>query len=335
MARPRKTTRRKASRKRQPKRILNVNPSPKTEEDWTFETRRGGGHGHGRTVDPGFEGPPFGLVEDRRPGLDGLLRRLGVRRLAAPLALRQDGRIAQTDVLSPRFIWMASKETDPFITRPTTFIEAEGTSLKAALDIARKFGVVRDSVLPFAPAGSTAGQANTFYALAAQLKILAYFNLGTNQTSWRTWLATKGPILTRLNVDATWDASTENDGNLDDYQPDRPTAATRSRFVGYRPGGSSSATAGARAGATRASPTPRSPTPRRRSPRRTASRYEVGEPDRRPSRDVIHPSLSDAVAELVRRQQNRARGVHAPRPVRGRPRDRSDSGPGESLRSSA
>ena len=26
----------------------------------------------------------------------------------------------------------------------------------------------------------------------------------------------------------------------------------------------------------------------------------MGEPDRRPSRDVIHPSLSDAVAELVR-----------------------------------
>ena len=38
MARPRKTTRRKAARKRQPKRILNAKPSPKTEEDWTFET---------------------------------------------------------------------------------------------------------------------------------------------------------------------------------------------------------------------------------------------------------------------------------------------------------
>ena len=25
-------------RKRQPKRILNVNPSPKTDEDWTFQT---------------------------------------------------------------------------------------------------------------------------------------------------------------------------------------------------------------------------------------------------------------------------------------------------------
>ena len=45
------------------------------------------------------------------------------------------GRLSQTTPLSPRFVWMASKETDPFITRPTTFIETEGTSVKAALDI--------------------------------------------------------------------------------------------------------------------------------------------------------------------------------------------------------
>jgi len=60
------------------------------------------------------------------------------------------GRLAQDEPLSPRFQWMAAKETDQFVAQPTTFIETAGTSLKAALDVARKFGAVRDSVLPFA-----------------------------------------------------------------------------------------------------------------------------------------------------------------------------------------
>jgi hypothetical protein len=176
------------SRKRQPKRILNVNPSPKTEEDWTFETAR--------EADMVMAAPSIPASKDLRSawwrvadqGSTGSC--VGCdRRLGAPLALRQERPDRTTDLLSPRFVWMASKETDPFITRPTTFIEAEGTSLKAALDIARKFGVVRDSVLPFRTGRLYSGQANTFYAVAAQLKILAYFNLGTNQTNWRIWLA--------------------------------------------------------------------------------------------------------------------------------------------------
>jgi hypothetical protein len=131
---------------------------------------------------------------------------------------------------------MAAKETDPFITRPTTFVEAEGTSLKAALDIARKFGVVRDSTLPFGSGRLFSGSANTFYAIAARLKILAYFNLGSNQTEWRIWLATKGPILTRLNVDDTWYASTDNAGNMDEYLPETMRGGHAVAIVGYRPG---------------------------------------------------------------------------------------------------
>ena len=44
---------------------------------------------------------------------------------------------------------MASKETDEFTTHPTSFIEGAGTSLKAAMDAARNYGVVTDKVLPF------------------------------------------------------------------------------------------------------------------------------------------------------------------------------------------
>src|SRR5207247_8794641 len=59
------------------------------------------------------------------------------------------GKLAQNVKLSPRFTWMASKETDQFTTRPETMIEGAGTSLKAAVDILRKFGAAPEAQLPF------------------------------------------------------------------------------------------------------------------------------------------------------------------------------------------
>jgi hypothetical protein len=238
VARPRKTTRRKAPRRRrrEPKRILNVEPSPKTDEDWTFETAQ--------DADMVAAAPSIPASKDLRSSWWAVANQGStgscVGWATADSVLRwhfvKAGRIAREELLSPRFVWMASKETDPFITRPTTFIETEGTSLKSALDIARKFGVVRDSVLSFRSGRLYAGQANTFYAVAAQLKVLAYFNLGTNQTNWRIWLATKGPILTRLNVDDGWYAATDNAGNLDEYLPDTSRGGHAVAIVGYRPG---------------------------------------------------------------------------------------------------
>ena len=128
---------------------------------------------------------------------------------------------------------MASKETDEFTTQPTTFIEVDGTSLKASLDIARKYGAVRDSVLPFKDGKLYPDKAETFYALASQLKISSYFSLGVDLDSWRTWLATQGPILTRLNVDATWDHAKATGGNLDTYQPTTTRGGHAVAFVGY------------------------------------------------------------------------------------------------------
>jgi hypothetical protein len=236
VARPRQTTRRRgASRPRQPKRILNCKPSPKTEEDWTYE--------HAEAADIVAAAPAIPASKDLRAawwtindqGSTGSC----VGWATADSVLRwhfvEAGRLPTTGFLSPRFIWMASKETDPLITRPTTFIETEGTSLKAALDIARKFGVVRDSTLPFASGKLYPGQARTFYAIAALRKILAYFNLDTNLTNWRSWLATKGPILTRLDVDATWDSATSTSGNLDEYQPDTKRGGHAVAIIGYKP----------------------------------------------------------------------------------------------------
>ncbi len=142
-------------------------------------------------------------------------------------------RLAKDQLLSPRFVWMASKETDQWRTPPTTFIEAAGTSLKAALDVARKYGSVRDSVLPFDSGKLYPGDELAFYALAAQRKIASYFNLGQNLDDWRFWLATQGPILTRLGVEQTWDNASATQGKLDIYRPDTVRGGHAVALVGY------------------------------------------------------------------------------------------------------
>jgi hypothetical protein len=227
----RRTTRRRSP---QPKRILNVRPSEKTEQDYTFEhAARTDAVAAGATVPPSkdLRAAWWKINDQGSTGscvgwgtADGLLRWHFV----------QAGRIKNNELLAPRFIWMASKETDAFTTQPTSFIETEGTSLKSALDVARKFGAVRDSVLSFASGALYTGDTQTFYALASQLKILTYFNLGTTISNWKTWLATKGPILTRLDVDTAWDAATDNNGNMDSYDADRTRGGHCVAMVGYR-----------------------------------------------------------------------------------------------------
>jgi hypothetical protein len=237
MARPRQTPKRRPAKRRprQPKRILNCRPSAKQEQDWTYETAE--------EADLVAAAPAIPASKDLRAtwwriadqGTTGSC----VGWATADSVLRwhfvKANRLPQSALLSPRFIWMAAKETDPFITRPTTFIETEGTSLKTALDIARKFGVVRDITLPFDSGKLYPKEAKTFYAIAALRKVLAYFNLGTNLSDWRSWLATKGPILTRLDVDRTWDEATFNSGNLGEYQPKTKRGGHAVAIVGYTP----------------------------------------------------------------------------------------------------
>jgi hypothetical protein len=92
---------------------------------------------------------------------------------------------------------------------------------------------VQDSVLPFASGKLYAGEVATFYALSTQLKIAAYFNLGTDPADWRSWLAQNGPILTRLDVDSTWDKATENKGKLTTYKPATARGGHAVAMVGY------------------------------------------------------------------------------------------------------
>jgi Papain family cysteine protease len=142
-------------------------------------------------------------------------------------------RITEEQLLSVRYIWMAAKETDEFNQRPTSFIEAAGTSLKAALDVARKYGTVKAEVLPFGAGDLYAGTSRQFYIQAAQLRIISYFNLQRSITDWRRWLATEGPILTRLDVDDTWYDATDKHGILNEYHKPSSPAGHAVAIVGY------------------------------------------------------------------------------------------------------
>ncbi len=129
-------------------------------------------------------------------------------------------KIAGPGLLSSRCTWMASKETDAYTNRPETFVEGAGTSLKAAMDILRKYGTVPEAMLPFHIVTTMyTGDGDSYFAMAASRRIAAYFNLGKNLTQWCQWLATHGPIMAVLSVDATWDHASATHGNLDTFQP--------------------------------------------------------------------------------------------------------------------
>jgi hypothetical protein len=81
------------------------------------------------------------------------------------------------------------------------------------------------------------GNQNAFYATAASRRTASYFNLGKDLNEWRTWLATNGPILAGLSVDATWDNAAATLGNLDTFQPNTVRGGHAVCIVGYRADG--------------------------------------------------------------------------------------------------
>src|SRR5690242_337175 len=142
---------------------------------------------------------------------DGLLRR----------QFAEAGRLAHAERLSVRFIWMASKETDDIVGQPTTFIEAAGTRLKAALTVAVRYGCVTEQVLGLDTAQLYAGQTDGFYALAERYRPRSYHNLslsrGHSPADWRQWIGACGPLAVRLNVDAAF--MLPPGGLLSEYRP--------------------------------------------------------------------------------------------------------------------
>jgi len=215
-----------------PQRILNCIPSRKVELDWNAADARAAAPIRARTVPANKD-----LRDASWPVSDQGETGACVGFASADSVLRwhfaTGGFLQLEELLSTRYVWMAAKEVDEFVTRPTGFIDGEGTSLKAALDVARKFGVVRDGLLPFDGQRLYRGEARDFYAKASQLMISSYFNLGNQLGDWREWLAYEGPILTRLDVDRTWDQASQTAGELAEYQPLTVRGGHAVAIVGY------------------------------------------------------------------------------------------------------
>jgi hypothetical protein len=216
-------------------RIYNVVPSKDTEKDWKFGDALTAGLLAAPAVLPAsvdLRKPWWKINDQSTTGscvgwacADGVLR----------FHLVGANRLAETELLSPRFVWMASKETDEFNTRPGTFIEEAGTSLKAAMDVIRKYGCVLDKDLPFNIGNLMyIGSENTFYAMASTRKVANYFNLGKNLVQWKSWLATKGPIMAALSVDSTWSDAADTDGKLDTFKPNTVLGGHAICVVGYK-----------------------------------------------------------------------------------------------------
>jgi len=148
------------------------------------------------------------------------------------------GRLAKDQPLSSRYAWMASKEIDEFRRRPETFIEAAGTSLKAAIDVARKYGLATEDMLPFHIRTTMfSGQENAFYAQCSTLRIASYFDAKKDIASWKRWLASTGPLLCGLSVDSSWDNAAATGGRIDGFDVTSVRGGHAVAVVGYRADG--------------------------------------------------------------------------------------------------
>lgn len=234
--------------------ILNCDPSKDVEKDWAITN----------SIDGGVLTPPPQLpaaIDLRRDwwtvGNQGLTGSCVGWALADGVIrwhfVERKGALAPDQRLSTRYLWMAAKETDEFSDRPTTFIERSGTSLKAALDIARKYGVVLDEVLPFGSSALYTGAANdpnpekTFYVQAAVRRIAMYINLAAEPSAppteqldnWRRWLSSPegGPLAMRLNLDDSWYSAETRAGSLNTYGQRLVGGGHAVVMVGYRDDG--------------------------------------------------------------------------------------------------
>jgi C1A family cysteine protease len=218
--------------------ICNLLPSKDIERDWTFRDSIEAGVLAAPSASPAWvdlRAAWWKVSDQERTGscvgwavADGLVRYHMVKAR----------KISTGQLLSARHIWMASKETDGFTARPETFIEEAGTSLKAAVDVARKQGIALAADLPFHISTTMfLGKEAVFYAGCAQRRITSYFNLGKDTAAWKHWLATTGPVLVGLNVDAAFDSAKANGGNIDAFQPATARGGHAVTLVGYRPDG--------------------------------------------------------------------------------------------------
>jgi len=228
-------------------RVLNIAPSPAREDDDTPAAALAAGHLRD-------EEPPE-RVDLRAPwypvGDQGETGSCIGWALADSVLWRQlvrAGRLAEADRLSPRFMWMASKEMRAKLTEvkgepawhPTTFLEQGMTDVKSALDVARTYGAALERDLPFR-GGLYPGVIEHFYAAARSRRITRYYRLDPEPdpsewfAHWRRWIHQHGPVLLVVGVDDAFGAN--QPVALRDYTGSDDPEKHAVALVGYGPGG--------------------------------------------------------------------------------------------------
>jgi C1A family cysteine protease len=220
------------------RRICNVVPSTDTENDFDYSSSVASGAVRARVSLPAgvdLRAPWWKINDQENTGscvgwatADGVVRWHMVKA----------GKLAKDKLLSPRHVWMASKETDRLTTHPETFLEEAGTMIKAAVKVARRSGVALESDLPFHISTTMyTGSEDTFYARCAKHRIATYHNLRHDLDAWKHWLAESGPILVALLVDSSWDNAALNGGEIDTFKPSTVRGGHAVAVVGYRADG--------------------------------------------------------------------------------------------------
>jgi hypothetical protein len=156
-------------------------------------------------------------------------------------------KLAETDRLSPRFMWMAAKEMRAKLTpvkgepawHPTTFLEQGMTDVKSALDVARTFGAALEHELPW-QGGLSPDPIDGFYGSATRRQITHYYRLDDGEDAsawfghWRRWIHQHGPVLIVLGVDGRF---LEGAPLFETIDLDSVSSNHAAALVGYAPNG--------------------------------------------------------------------------------------------------
>ena len=147
--------------------------------------------------------------------------------------LVEAGRLDPGQRLSARYVWMSAKETDQREEYPSTFLEYDGTSLKAGLDVVRKWGVPLEEELAW-EGGLATIPPEQFNRSARRRKIMAYFNLqaGDRFVEWRKWLHQNGPVLVLIAQDSNFRTCS---GDLTTFAADTANGSHAAALYGYTP----------------------------------------------------------------------------------------------------
>jgi C1A family cysteine protease len=213
--------------------VLNCINSHRVEDDWTFQAAVSAGlikktvpipkrkdlrQSWWRIPDQGQSGSCVGWAT-----ADGLFRWHFVKAR----------KLSKANRISVRYVWMSAKETDEFINFPTTFIETAGTRVKAALSVARHYGVVKHSLLPFRTRKLYQRGTDAFYGKASQMKIHSYYHLKGGPEEWRTWIAQQGPLIVALIVDDAFLSAKKETASLREYNGASTHGGHAALLVGY------------------------------------------------------------------------------------------------------